>query len=186
MEIRSLTLSLQKFVRSSCEDLIYFLSRAIIWMNGICDGHCVNLLHSKKNVDALISEVKCVKWHFWIMASESCLEYTDAPDGPPTGPTMPILAQFWLIRFTGPRSAQPYTHARTHAHINSTCNTSWNDIFLNSLWPSDTLWWQRSGSTLAHIMAWFCHLNQCWLLIGEVLWLSPESNFTKSTRAAVL
>ena len=26
---------------------------------------------------------------------------------------------------------------------------------LNSLWPSDAIWWHRSGSTLAQVMAWF-------------------------------
>ena len=38
---------------------------------------------------------------------------------------------------------------------------------LNSNWPSDTIWRQRCGSTLAQVMAW-CHqatshyLSQCW------------------------
>ena len=40
----------------------------------------------------------------------------------------------------------------------------------NSLWHSDTIWRQRSGSTLAHVMACCLtapihYLNQCWLLI---------------------
>ena len=39
----------------------------------------------------------------------------------------------------------------------------------NSLWPSDAIWWQRSGSTLAQVMAWSLqapshYLNQCWLI----------------------
>ena len=38
---------------------------------------------------------------------------------------------------------------------------------LNSLWPSDAIWQQRSGSTLAQVMAWCCqatshYLSQCW------------------------
>ena len=55
----------------------------------------------------------------------------------------------------------------------------------NLLWPSDSKWWHRSGSTLAQVMAW-CptapshYLNQCWLIIKSVLWHSLESNFTKS------
>ena len=55
--------------------------------------------------------------------------------------------------------------------------------WVNSLWPTDTIWWHRSVSTLAQIMAW-CHqapspyLTQWWLLISDVLWHSPESNFT--------
>ena len=46
---------------------------------------------------------------------------------------------------------------------------------LNSLWPSDTIWRQRSGSTLAQVMACCLtapshYLNQCWLIISEVQW----------------
>ena len=43
----------------------------------------------------------------------------------------------------------------------------------NSLWPSGALWRQRSGSTLAQVMACcltapsHC-LNQCWLIISKV------------------
>ena len=41
----------------------------------------------------------------------------------------------------------------------------------NSLWPSDTIWRQRSGSTLAQVMACCLtapshYLNQCWLIIS--------------------
>ena len=49
---------------------------------------------------------------------------------------------------------------------------------LNSLWPNDAVWWHRFGSTWAHVMV--CglmtpsrYLNQCWLIITEVLWHSP-------------
>ena len=50
---------------------------------------------------------------------------------------------------------------------------------VNSLWPSDTLWWQRSGSTLGQVMACCLtapshYLNQCWLIISKVLWHSSE------------
>ena len=47
------------------------------------------------------------------------------------------------------------------------------------------MWRQRSESTLVQVKT--CHLaapnhylNQCWLLIKDVLWHSPESNFTIS------
>ena len=47
----------------------------------------------------------------------------------------------------------------------------------NSLWPSDAIWWQKSQSTLAQVMA--CCLmapshyqNQWWLIISEVQWHS--------------
>ena len=43
----------------------------------------------------------------------------------------------------------------------------------NSLWPSDAIWRQGSGSTLAQVMACCLmapshYLNQCWLIICEV------------------
>ena len=42
---------------------------------------------------------------------------------------------------------------------------------INSLWPSDTIWRQRSASTLAQVMACCLtapshYLNQCWLIIS--------------------
>ena len=51
--------------------------------------------------------------------------------------------------------------------------------WINSLWPNDTIWRHRSGSTLAQIMAWCLtapshYLNQCWLIISKVLWHSSE------------
>ena len=54
----------------------------------------------------------------------------------------------------------------------------------NSLWPSDTIWRQRSGSTLAQVMACCLtaqshYLNQCWLIISGVQWHSYQGNFTR-------
>ena len=56
----------------------------------------------------------------------------------------------------------------------------------NSLWPSDIIWRQGSKSTLAQVMACCLrapsrYLNQCWPMISEVLWHSPDSNFTENT-----
>ena len=47
-------------------------------------------------------------------------------------------------------------------------------VAFNSLWPSDTMWWHRSGSTLVQVMACYLtapshYLNQCWLII-KGLW----------------
>ena len=52
-------------------------------------------------------------------------------------------------------------------------------LHINSLWPSDTIWRHKSGSTLAQSIAWCLtapshHLNQCWLIISKVLWHSSE------------
>ena len=46
-------------------------------------------------------------------------------------------------------------------------------LYINTLWPNDTIWQQRSGSTLAQVMACSLtapshYLNQCWLIISEV------------------
>ena len=64
----------------------------------------------------------------------------------------------------------------------SSFSSPWNS--LNSLWPSDGIWWHRSGPTLTQVMAWCLtapshYLNRCWLLICEVLCLSCKSNFTR-------
>ena len=45
-------------------------------------------------------------------------------------------------------------------------------LYLNSLWPSDAIWWHISGSTLAQVMACCLtalshYLNQCWLIISK-------------------
>ena len=59
---------------------------------------------------------------------------------------------------------------------------------VNSLWSRDTIWRQRSGSTLAQVMA-FCltarshYLNQCWLIISKVEWHSSKGKFTRDTSA---
>ena len=62
---------------------------------------------------------------------------------------------------------------------------------INTMWPSDTIWWNITGSTLAQVMA--CCLtasshypNQCWLLISEILWHSPQSNVTANAQATIL
>ena len=59
---------------------------------------------------------------------------------------------------------------------------------VNSLGPSDAIWRQRSGSTVAQVMA--CCLmapshyqNQCWLIISKVEWHSSKGNFTRDTSA---
>ena len=56
--------------------------------------------------------------------------------------------------------------------------------YINTLWPSDTIWRQRSGSTLAQVMACCLtapshYLDQSWLIICEVQWHSYQFNFTR-------
>ena len=63
---------------------------------------------------------------------------------------------------------------------------------VDSLWPSDTIWRLRSGSTLIQVMACCLtapshYLNQCWLIISKAQWHSyrriaqeiPQSSSTK-------
>ena len=56
-------------------------------------------------------------------------------------------------------------------------------LHLNSFWPSDGIWQHKSRSTLVQAMACCLtapnhNLNQCWLIISQVLWHLPEDNFT--------
>ena len=58
----------------------------------------------------------------------------------------------------------------------------------NSLWPGDAIRRHRSGSTLAQVMACCLtapshYLNQCWLSISSVQWLSSKDNLTRDTSA---
>ena len=54
-----------------------------------------------------------------------------------------------------------------------------NSIGFKSLGPSDVIWHWRSWSTLVQALACCLtapshYLNQCWLIIGKVLWHSSE------------
>ena len=75
--------------------------------------------------------------------------------------------------------------------FNSQCVNKNSGTWVNSLWPSEQIWWQRSGSTLVQIMACCLmatshYLNQCWLLLHQALWHSPEINFAASAQATIL
>ena len=57
---------------------------------------------------------------------------------------------------------------------------------VNSLWPRDAIWWHRSGSTLAQVMACCLmapshYLNQYWLILSAIQWHSSQNNFTRDT-----
>ena len=95
-----------------------------------------------------------------------------------------------------PLSVYQWLNARLR-HLQS-CNKSsiWSILsipsliqaLLNSLWPSDTIWRQRSGSTLAQVMACCLmapshYLNQCWHISSKVEWRSSNGKFTGDTSA---
>ena len=59
-------------------------------------------------------------------------------------------------------------------------------VLTQSLWPCDSIWWHRSLSTLAQVMACCLmapshYLYQCWLVVSKVLWHSSEGNYTRDT-----
>ena len=63
--------------------------------------------------------------------------------------------------------------------------TSVCSVAINAFWSRDVTWRHRSELTLAHIMACCLtaasrYLNQCWLIVNEVLWHSPEGYFTRN------
>ena len=63
--------------------------------------------------------------------------------------------------------------------------------YVNPLWPNAPIWWHRPGSMLAQATVWCMmapghYLTQCWLLINEILWHSPEKIFTASPQANIL
>ena len=52
-------------------------------------------------------------------------------------------------------------------------------LWLNSFWPSDAVWWYRSGSTLVQVMVcWLMAPSHClgkfWFIMCEVHWQSLE------------
>ena len=113
---------------------------------------------------------------------------------------MVCLAEFWAAaasrctRETSRGAAQSinqglydggFTTAWWASH-DDTCHIG--QEWINSLWSSDAIWWQRSGSTVAQVMACCLtapshYLNQCWLIISEVQWHSYKGNCTRDASA---
>ena len=56
-------------------------------------------------------------------------------------------------------------------------------LCVNSLWPGDTIWWQRSdicsGNHSGSLTAPSHYLNQCWLIMKDILWYSSKSYITR-------
>ena len=78
---------------------------------------------------------------------------------------------------------------RGHLYWESKCRDMWRYfIHFNSLGPSDAIWRQKTGSTLAQVIACCLtapnhYLKQCWLIISKVLWHSSEGNFAAGISA---
>ena len=83
---------------------------------------------------------------------------------------IPLLVQIMAWHRPGDKPLSELMMVSLPTHI---CVT--RPQWVNSLGPSDTIWWQRSGSTLAQVMACCLtapshYLNQCWLIISEAQW----------------
>ena len=79
---------------------------------------------------------------------------------------VPPLCLWWVTHSDESAQAQNSSRATTTLVSQPPHST-------NTLWPSDAIWWKRSGSTLVQVMAWCLtapshYLNQCWLTIREV------------------
>ena len=66
----------------------------------------------------------------------------------------------------------------------------WFISWINSFRPSDAIWSQRSGSTLAQVMVCCLmapshDLNQCWLIIRKVQWHPSESNLARIPQPSI-
>ena len=78
-------------------------------------------------------------------------------------------------------------HTSRHSHRYTLCqgplqNGYPSETHFIPLWPSDAIWWRRIGSRLVQVMACCLMtprhlLSQCWLIISEVLWHSPDDSF---------
>ena len=90
----------------------------------------------------------------------------------------PVGLSGWQMINSMVQHLQHYSTARCHDVL--TVNT----LASGKFWSSDTIWRQRSGSTLAQVMACCLtapshYLNQCWLIISKLQWHSYQGNFTR-------
>ena len=122
----------------------------------------------------------CRQRHQWLSHNIECLKPTkDIPYASSYSPS-----PFYWHRLTRMRTwFSNYINSNCYVFIHPCPN--FNEIvtkppLVNSFWPSDaisSIRWQRSGSTLAQVMACCLtvpshYLNQCWLIISEVQWHS--------------
>ena len=120
-------------------------------------------------------------WHQWV--SEWLSFNSILGDSGHQGPCSPYICDNHVTS----------THQNGSVHIWSTTMnlenlyTLW-PFHVNWLWHSDSIWRQRSGSTLAQVRACCLtapshYLNQYWLNISKVWWHSFAGTFTRDTSA---
>ena len=133
----------------------------------------------------------CLKLHQADYKVEECFFSFFLPrfgGGPLSSNVFTICAVFWSLGRRGyfkhfkRRSCNCYAVYTIISYI-TTIYWEYEPMFIHSLWPSDTIFWHRSGSTWVQVMACCLtapshYLNQCWLIISKALWHSSEGNFT--------
>ena len=94
---------------------------------------------------------------------------------------MYIKQQLWNI------PCEFYYGLKRKASFSFWCMMQQKHSYLNSLRPSDAICHWRSWSTLVKLHVMACclmapshYLNQCWLIISEILRHSPEGNFAEN------
>ena len=150
-----------------------------------CGGHCWNyysgILSSLLTHWPLVDFNKILENNFQANFSDGCdisseiaLRWTSLDLSDDKSTLVQVMA--WCRQATShylnqcwPRSLTPYGVTRPP--------------WVNSMWPSDTIWRHRPGSTQAQVRACCLtapghYLNQCWLFINEVLWHWSERDFT--------
>ena len=126
-----------------------------------------------------------------IILIKSSLKFV--PEGPINN--IPALVQIMAWRRPGDKPLSELMVVSLPTHI-CVIRPQWVKITaasprgqrVNSLGPSDAIWRQRSGSTLAQLMACCLmapshYLNQCWLIISKIEWHSSRGKFTWDTSA---
>ena len=134
----------------------------------------MNTLWPKQNGQHFTDDIfKCISFNenVWISIKVS-LKFV--PKGPIKN--IPALVQImpWRCPRDKPLSEPMMVGLPTHIYITP---PQW----VNTLWPGDAIWHQRSWSTLVQVMAWCLtapshYLNQCWLNINGILWHSFPGN----------
>ena len=140
-----------------------------------------NISRHKLNLQPYF-KIACVKSVLWpalisnivnVSLSGGSLGYWTACNNFKRHFTLPYCVIVWLFKLNIEETSIVFTLQKVWW---SGC-PAWPPPQLNSLWPNDAIWRQRSGSTLAQVMACCLtapshYLNQCWLIISEVQWHS--------------
>ena len=97
-----------------------------------------------------------------------------------------MATEIWVNIGSG-NGVMPSGSKPLYLYLNTNTNTN---TYLTPALPDEAIWRQRSGSTLAQVMACCLtasrhYLNQCWLIITKVQWCSSEK-FPRSQRVKLV